>query len=91
MATVLRNLVTYIGLNLHTRRAHTLSTRGPIAAWHALQPFFDTCAERAEPDQIMVKVYTGDDIPQAWSSALISRLEKAAGLSNLKLPRDFTG
>ena len=30
----------------------------------------------------MVKVYTGDDIPLAWSSALISRLERVPGLSN---------
>jgi hypothetical protein len=82
ISTVLRDLVTYIGLNLNTRRAHSLSTRGPIAAWRALQPFFDTCAERAEPDQIMVKIYTGDDIPQAWSSALISQLERAPSLSN---------
>lgn len=82
MATVLRNLVTYIGLNLNTRRAHSLSTRGPVAAWHALQPFFDTCTEQTEPDHIMVKVYTGDDIPQRWSSALISRLERVPGLSN---------
>jgi len=80
IVTVLRKIVTYIGLNLNTRRAHSLC--GPIAAWHALQPLFDTCAERDESDQIMVKVYTGVDIPQAWSSALISQLERVPGLSN---------
>jgi hypothetical protein len=76
----LRSLITYIGLNLK-RRVHVLSDRDPVSAWKALQPFFEKCAERIGPDRVTVRVYTGDDVPVAWSSAVIAALEGAKGLS----------
>ena len=76
----LRSLITYIGLNLK-RRTHVLPDRDPVSAWKSLQPFFAKCAERIEPDRVTVRVYTGDDVPRAWSSAVIAALERAKGLS----------
>lgn len=76
----LRSLITYIGLNLQ-RRAHVLPDRDPVSAWQSLRPFFEKCAERIEPDRVTVRVYTGDDVPIAWSTAVIAALERAKGLS----------
>jgi hypothetical protein len=76
----LRSLITYIGLNLK-RRVHVLPDRDPASAWKALQPFFAKCAQRIEGDQVSVRVYTGDDVPVAWSRTVIAALERAKGLS----------
>jgi hypothetical protein len=76
----LRSLITYIGLNLK-RRTHVLPERDPVSAWKSLQPFFEKCAKRIEPDRVTVRVYSGDDVPVAWSSAVIAALEKTQGLS----------
>ena len=75
-----RNLITYIGLNLR-RRAHSLATSSPIAAWNSLLPFLDGCAQRIEPDRVTVKIYTGGDVPESWSSKTIAALQSTPGLS----------
>jgi len=77
---VSRSLITYIGLNLK-RRTHVLPDRDPVSAWKSLQPFFEKCAERIVPDHVTLRVYTGDDVPFAWSRAVIAALERAKGLS----------
>jgi hypothetical protein len=76
----LRSLITYIGLNLK-RRTHVLPNRDPVSAWKSLQPFFAKCAERIQGDRVTVRVYTGDDVPVAWSRAAIAALERSKGLS----------